>query len=217
MKHSCSPKIIWTFPALHHYTCPPGHFRGRAGPAPARTRAGWARWPTRPWGPRAAVTTSGAAENPGESRRVTTGSPELAPRGEAGTLARVLGEAGGARVSAAGGIAQPAAPARGAGRPSARSGRLPARCRPPGFAVREPAAVTRLGGNASARRPCREGGSTRALGSATAARGGSTAEPGRCGAAGDRARGAGERPGRSRALGGWGLAGARVPASAASF
>lgn len=71
--------------------------------------------------------------------------------------------------------------------------------------------MTRLGGNASARWPPREGGSTRALGSATATRGGSTAEPGRCGAAGTLGRGAGERPGRSRALGRVGPGGARVP------
>lgn len=73
------------------------------------------------------------------------------------------------------------------GAPRLGAGAFPARCPPPTRlspaaprALREepPAAVTRQGGNAGARRPCGEGGRASALGSAPAARGGSTVERG---------------------------------------
>lgn len=110
------------------------------------------------------------------------------------------------------------------GAPRLGAGALPARGPPPTRlspaaprALREepPAAVTRQGGNAGARRPCGERGSASALGSAPAARGGSTVEPGRCGAAGTHGGWAGvrvrARPGRGRSPpGGWDGAGRGV-------
>lgn len=126
MKHSCSPKIIWI---LLHYTTTHAHpaiSRGSGGPAPCAHQGGPGTMAhSAPGAPGQRSLQAEQRKTPGSLGGLPRGPPNLAPRARRGTLARVLGEAGGARVSAAGGIAQPAAPARGAGRPSARSGRLP--------------------------------------------------------------------------------------------
>lgn len=119
-------------------------------------------------------------------------------------------------VSAAGPSQGPASLRLLPGAPRLGAGACPARCPPPTRlspaaprALREepPAAVTRQGGNAGARRPCGERGSARALGSAPAAPGGSPVEPGRCGAAGTPAGGRASGSARVRAAAGapgWG-------------
>ncbi|XP_032326005.1 translation initiation factor IF-2-like isoform X1 [Camelus ferus] len=169
--------------------CPSG------GPAPdprAHRRAG----PRGSWAPGPRALSAEQRETRLESEPldgIRLGPPNFAPTARRGpdlSLCRGFGggpAGGGRRAGFRGGPERGTPSLRllpGAGRPSAESGRLrgarravrlsPAAPRAP---REEPAAVTRQGGNASARRPCREGGSASALGSAPAAGGGSTAEP----------------------------------------
>lgn len=126
---------------------------GRLGPsgsrAPGRGRYHW------------------AARNAEESEPPdrTPGVPELRAHGEAGRPSRC----GPGSAGSPGKRPDSRLPRR-APSPRAARRRSPGRPRPP--REEPPAAVTRQGGNAGARRPCREGGSAGALGSAPAAPGG---------------------------------------------
>lgn len=200
MKHSCPSKLSGYYsPKFPVYTKPSACQAISGGsfpPAvllPARTRV---KCPSPPApatpGPQGTAHSAARRETP-ESEPldgIPRGPLNFAPaagRGPDLALRRRLcggppGSAGraGLRGWDAAGLSRSDQP--GAGRLSAGSGRPSVPGRP--AQREEPAAVTRQGGNASARRPCREGGSASALGSAHAARGGNAAEPGRYGAGG---------------------------------